>query len=307
MNANPQGSGLAGFMRALAAGLQWRLLLIWLLLMLLPAWIASWPMGAMLGSALDHSAHAKAWAEAFNGLAMGDLMVQLGRTGMPAIGAAAMAGGLVTLLLTPFLTGMVVASARSPSRLGFGELMHGGLHQYWRMVRVWLWTLPFWAVAFGIAAGAMHLADEHADKAVLQSDADLWHHGAMIVAIVVLVIAHAIAESTRARFGADPKLGSATRALGRGLKMVFGRPLASFGVYLITTLIGVALVLAFGMLRMRTPALGSSGVLLAFALTQLVVLSLAWMRTARIHGLARLAPRRRRSSLDGLQAAPSLG
>lgn len=304
MNSHRQNAGFSGFLGALGAGLQWKLLLIWLLLMLVPVAIAIWPMNAALGSLLDHSVHSKAWAESFDALGMGDVMVRLGKS-MPAIGAAAMAGFFVSLLLSPFLTGMVVTSARLPHRPGFSELMHGGLREYWRMVRVMLWSLVAWAVAFGVGAALMRMASEHAKTAILASQADLWTNIALVVIIVLMVIAHAVAESSRAQFAADPNLGSATRAWGRGLKMVFGRPLATFGMYLGVSIIGYLLVLLFGMLRMRMPAVGVGGAILAFVLAQLVVLSLAWMRTARIHALARVPRSRRQPSR--LSPSPALG
>lgn len=301
MNTHRQN---AGFVAALGAGLQWKLLLIWLLLMLVPVAVATWPMSAALGSLLDHSVHSKAWAESFSALGMGDAMIQLGKS-MPAIGAAATAGFILSLLLAPFLTGMVVSSARVSQRLGLGELMHGGLHEYWRMVRVSLWALVGWAIAIGIGAAAMHMAGNFAKTAILESRVDLWRHVAMAVMIVLLLIAHAIAEASRAQFAADPNLASATRAWGRGLKMVFARPLATFGVYLAISIIGYVLVLIFGMLRMRMPAVGVGGVIVAFVLAQLVVLSLAWMRIARIHALAGVSPQRRQSV--SYSQAPSLG
>lgn len=296
-------SGISGFLAALGAGLQWRLLLIWLVLMLIPVAVAAWPMSAALGSILDHSVHSKAWAQSFDALGMGDAFVQLAKW-MPAIGAAAAAGMMLTVLLSPFLTGMIVSSARSTHRLGFGELMHGGLREYWRMVRVLLWSLVGWGIAIGIGAVAMHMASEHAEKAILESSVDLWNHVAMAVLIILLVIAHAIAEATRAQFASDPALGSATRAWGRGIKMVFGRPLATFGMYLGVSTIGFVLVLLFGMLRIRVPAAGVGGMVLAFVLAQLVVLSLAWMRIARIHALA-CVPRNRRQA-SGLSASPAM-
>lgn len=288
-------AGFGTFVRALGAGLQWRLLLIWLLLMLIPAAVAAWPMSAALGSLLDTSVHAGDWATSWDALGMSDVFIQLSDW-MPAIGAAGMAAGLLTLLLAPFLTGMVVASAREGRSLGLGELMHGGLAEYWRMLRVLLWSLLSWAVALGIGAGLMHAADSHAKHAVLQSSVDMWNHAAFIVTVLLALIAHAIAEASRAQFAADRNLSSATRAYGRGIGMVFRRPLATFGMYLGVSVVGYALVMLFGMLRIRATPAGFFGILLAFVLAQLIVLSLAWMRTSRLYALSGVAGARRRGS-----------
>jgi hypothetical protein len=193
------------------------------------------------------------------------------------------------LLLSPFLTGMMVSAVRAGRRQSFGELVHGGVGEYWRMFRLLLWALVPFGIALLIGGGASHAADKHAEAAVLQSSAESGRHAASILLLVLLVLAHASVESARAHFAADPNLRSATRALGRGVGMLFRRPLATLGMYLGTSIIGYALVLLLGMWRIRTDAVGIVGVVLAFVLTQLVVAVLAWQRAARLYGLTAVA------------------
>lgn len=286
--------GSSGLVSALWAGLQWRLLLIWVLLMLIPTAVASWPMSATLGDLLDHSVHSADWASAFDSWVVGDVFMQVGKS-MPAIGAAGVAAALITIMLSPLLTGMVVTSARSSSRPGFVELLQGGLVEYGRMLRVWLLALISWGIAIAILFVLLKLSGDHAEQAIHETDVRLWSRTVLVISVLLLVWAHFVAESARAAFVVDRGLTSATRAFIRGLRL---RPRALLG-FLVVSVIGYALVLAFGMLRMRNPAVGGLGTVMAFVLAQLVVLSMAWMRIARIHAIAAALPGRRSGGLSG--------
>lgn len=288
MTRNDNRVGIGAFFAALVGGVQWRLIVIWVLLMLLPTCAAVLPIKNVLGSVLDHSVHSAAWAKQFDMLPMFDAFMHIGKQSAGIQGASALAM-LLTLLLAPFLTAMIVATLRAQRGLGFGELMHGGLGDYWRLFRLMLWSLLPFGIAIGIAAAAFGWADKSAEAATLQAVADSHHHIALWIAVLVLVLAHATMESARAQLAADPGLRSATRAFGRGFKMLLSRPLATLGLYLGTSVLGYGLVLLVGMWRIHTPAIGGVGTVLAFGLAQLIVVVLAWQRIARLHGLTTLA------------------
>lgn len=280
--------GLGAFRKALWAALQWRVMLIWIVLMALPTAIVTLPVGRALGALLEHSVHANALAHQFNGLYMGDALMLLVRHNGSIINGAGLLGLVISLLLSPFLTGVVVTAVREPRSPGLGELMHGGLREYWRMLRLMLWSLLPYAIAILIGVAAHHVADKRADAATLQSVADRGYLAARIVLIVLLVLAHAIMETGRAQFAADGELRSATRAFGRGIVLLVRRPLAALGLYLGTSIVGYVLAGLVGMLRIRIEAVGA-GFVVAVLLTQVIVLILAWQRTARIGALATLA------------------
>jgi hypothetical protein len=283
-------TGFGALFSAMAAALQWRLLLLWLLLMLLPATVVALPLWRSLADLLDHSVHADAWARQFDPLMFGDAAFALGRHAA-WLGGAAWLGLVLTLLLSPFLDGMAVGSGRAGRKLGFGPLLQNGWIEYGRMFRVMLWSLVPYAVV-ALAAGAVsHMADRHADQAVLESQADAAAHAAHWVLLAVFVLMQAIVESTRAAFIADTSLRSATRAFGRGIKQLLRRPLKTLLFYLVVSLIGLAIAGALGIARIHTTA-ADGGFWLALLLSQLIVAALGWMRVARLFALARLAPAR---------------
>lgn len=277
----------AALLRAPMAAMQWRLLLLWVLLLLIPTAVVSLPLWRALSGTIDHSIHAQAWASQFSASMFGDALADMHVSSW--FNGVALLGLLLTLLMSPFLNGMVVGSGRAGRPLGFSHLLQCGIVEYGRMFRVMLWSILPYAIMVGLAGFALHLSDGIGDKAVLQSQADRASHIALPVAVVLFVLAQAVVESSRAAFVADTGLRSATRALGRGFMQLLRRPLSTLLSFVLISVIGYAIALAIGVGRIHTPALGMTGVLLAIVLTQLVVLVIGWVRVARILALAEVA------------------
>ncbi len=279
---------LGALVAAPFAAMQWRLLLLWVSLLLLPTAVVALPLWRSLGELLDHSVRVPEWAQSFHAMMFGDVAMQLGRDG-GGLGGAALAGLLLAALLLPLLHGMVVAAGRAGRALGFGHLLQSGLIEYGRMFRLMLWSLLPYAVMLALAALAMKSAGERARVDVLQAQADAATHVAQGIAVLLFVLAQAIVESSRAAFVADVGLRSATRAFGRGVMQLLRRPLSTLLSYLVISAIGLGLALALGAWRAHVPALGSGGFVLALLITQLAVAVTGWMHAARVFTLARVA------------------
>lgn len=295
MNDRQKRSAFAAIGNGALGGMQWRLVLLWLLVTLMPAAVVALPLWKVLDTLLGHSVHAESWAVHFDGLMFADVVAALRRAnGWP--GAAFVAGAILTLLISPFLTGMAVAAGRANRSLGFGGLLQGGAVEYGRMLRMLILSLIPYALLALIAHGASSFADEKVDIALLPSTADMYEHGALAVILFFFVIAQAIVESARAQFIADIGLRSALRALGRGFTQFIRRPFATLFVYLVLTLVGTVLVALIASWRGHTTAVGS-GLPAGFLIVQLGVIVVAWMRTSRLLALAGLStvnPHRRR-------------
>ena len=284
-------TGMGALVHALWAALQWRLLLLWIVAMSIPTAIVALPIWSRLGNLLDHSVHSAEWARQFDALAASDVFAQFG-----GLGGASIVSVLVTLLLSPLLTGMAVTAVRAPRSPSFRELLHGGACEYWPMFRLLLWA----ALPFGIAAilggVALGFAAMYGSESILQSQADLATNAAMIVLVVLLVLAHAMVELARAQLAADPEMRSATRALGRGIGVLLRRPFSALGIYVVVSILGYLLVLLLAMLRVRTTPADFSGFIAATALTQLITMAVAWQRTARLFALTDLVRAGQRTS-----------
>ncbi len=288
MNRTSRRGGLGAAFAALASALQWRLLLLWILATLVPTLLVATPLWRTLQAQFGHSVHA---ARIAAGQDVSLLMQGLAKLGEHMDWLVAGLGGstLLMLLVAPWLTGMVVASLRAGRRLGFGELVHGGLAEYWRMLRMMLWSLIPLGVALAIGGGVMGAMRSGAEDAILATDADAAARNGMIVAGIVFVLLHATVEAGRGWLGADRALRSVVKAWWRGVKLLVRRPLATLLVYVIASLVGYGLAALFAWWRVRADGTGTGAFVLSFLLGQAVVAMIAWARIARVTGMASLA------------------
>ncbi len=289
--------GFASALRSTGAALQWRLLLWWAILLLLPAIVAALPLWQLLSANLDHSIHAARLAEKLDMLAISDLLV----IGRERHGAALGAGGLValalTLLLSPLLTGMTIAAVQAsqqaqqqaPQRLRFVPLLSAGAAHYGRLVRMLIWAVVPLGIAGAVAGMAFNAAGKTAESAILETDASHASHLALLATVILLVIVHASIDAGRAVLGNAPQRRSAFLAWWGGLKLLLRRPLSVLGSYVVVTAVGLAIAAALLLARVHVPALGAGGTVAAFLLTQLGVVVLGFMRSARLAALMELA------------------
>ncbi|MGH8032597.1 MAG: hypothetical protein ACREO8_09590 [Luteimonas sp.] len=280
--------GVATLFSALAAALQWRLLLCWLIALALPAAIAALPVWTTLQATFAQSPHTAAIAAGHNlPLAIDGLFAMAdGHVGLASGSVAAIA---LTLLLSPWLTGMVVASIRAGRRLRIGELAHGGLAEYGRMLRMLLWSVVPLGIALALGGALSGALDKHTAGAIFAVDAARATDIALAVLIVLAVFAHITLEAGRGWFAADVAATSVLRAWGKGVTLVLRRPLAALLVYLGSAVICYGLALLVAWLRLRTGTASGGGFAFGLLLTQVSVVLIAWARIARIYGYAALA------------------
>jgi hypothetical protein len=288
MNRTSRRGGLGAAFAALKSALQWRLLLLWIIATLLPVLLVATPLWATLQSQFGHSLYAADIAAGRNVPLLMQGLMKVGEH-MGWLGAGLGATTVLMLLLSPWLTGMVVASLRAGRRLGFGELVHGGLSEYWRMLRMLLWSLIPLGIAAAIGGGVIGAMAKGTEQAILASEVDSASRIGLVVAAVVFVLAHATVEAGRGWLGADNGLRSVVKAWWRGCKLLLKRPLATLLVYLVASIVGYGLALLLAWLRVRVDGVGMGAFVLSFLLGQLIVAMLAWGRIARLYGMADLA------------------
>lgn len=277
----------SSFLRAVRAALQWRLLLLWTALLLLPTVVATMPVMQLLAASLNFSVHAPELATALDLNTISDLGVANGRAGT-GIGNGGVLALVFTLLLSPLLAGMTIHAARAAGTPGFGSLFVGGVQEYPRLLRMLLWAIVPLGIVAGIAAGAFAGAKAYGAKAVLESDASHARLLATCIVALLFVIADASLDAGRAVLASDRRRTSAVKAWWHGLKLVLRRPFATLGIYLGITLAGLVVVGLLAVARLQVPPLGVAGFIGAFLLTQLAVLALGWMRGARLFAMLEL-------------------
>lgn len=284
----PRAAGPHGVLHAARAALQWRLLLWWAVLLLLPTAVAALPVWELLSASLDHSVYAARLAGRLDMIAYADIMHAARDQYAPALGAGSLVALALTLLLSPLLAGMALAAARAPEPLASGTLLAAGAQCYPRLARMLAWSVVPLGVAVTVGSSAHHLAGQVAETARLEADAERAAHLATLATVVLLLLAHATIDVGRAMLAADRRRTSAIGAWWRGCGQLVRRPLALLGTWLGITAAGlfVAALLAFA--RVHVPALGTLGTIGAVVLAQLVVLVLGWMRMARLFALTAL-------------------
>lgn len=282
-------SGRVNGFRALIGGLasaprHWRMLILWLLAALIPAIAASAPLRAMIADTFGYSPQA-ADIDAGNNIPLlaDGIMSMLRDGGGQALGLHIGVTVVFALLLSPLLSGMLVASLREGRPLGFGESIHGGLREYWRQFRVWLvLAIPLGAL-FGVASIVFGMIGKSADAAILTSQAKHLEYAGNAVMIVAFAIAQCALDATRAQFAADGQLRAAWRAALRGIGLMLRRPFS----------VGLVYVVTMGLAALVSPLivldLVKGNAVMAMLVLQLGTLVLGGLRAARLIGLARLS------------------
>ncbi|MFP5392293.1 MAG: hypothetical protein ACLGI6_12240 [Gammaproteobacteria bacterium] len=272
---------------AARAALQWRLLLCWAVLLLIPTLFTFLPVWRLLANNLDHSVHAARLAQALDLITLTDLKDAAVRE-RPLLTYASAVGVLVTLLLSPLLTGMAVGAARARPPARLRELLAAGWREYPRMLRMLLWALVPIGVALVIGDEVTTLATRRAHLATVEAGANLAQGFAAAVTIGLLLLAQASVDAGRAWMALDGARTSAIASWGRGVRALGRRPLAVLSVYLLLTVVGLAFAALLMLLGAQLKNGEWPGVLGGFLLTQAAVAVLAWMRIARLYAFMRL-------------------
>ncbi len=273
---------------AARTALQWRLLLLWAAWLLVPSALLMLPAWQLLSANLDHSVHGPALARALDLLAITDLMSAATKA-HAVLSNAGIAALLLTLLLSPLLSGMAISAGRAEGVLGFRALTAGALHEYPRLLRMLLWAVVPLGAALALGAGADALADRQAETAIVESRVDLLHLLAGGLTALLLVLAHVSLEAGRAVLALDRRRTSAVRGWWDGCVMLVRRPAATLGGFLTLSVAGLALAALLGVARLNLPGGTTPALLGAFLLTQAIVAVVAWMRAARLFALMDLA------------------
>jgi hypothetical protein len=270
--------------KAVRSALQWRLLLLWILVGAIPTALLALPLSTFLAAQLGHSAHATEWGSTVNVVMFVDLMEQL-RNAAGALMGVDIAALIALLAGIPFLNAMFVGLSRSDQPLRLGQLLHAGLADYGPMLRLMLVALIPLGIALGLGAVVMKVAHKYVEHAILRSDAVLAKRAGEALAALLFVYAHAGVAAGRAWLAFEPNRRSAFKAWWRGAKLVFFHPLRSLGPYLAITLMAALVLALLSLLRVELPSGTVWGFLVGFLVVQAIAAVIGWMHYARLFAL----------------------
>jgi hypothetical protein len=275
--------------RSFRRALQWRFLLLWLVLVALPAAIALMPAWRFLNEHLGRSPRAQELAAFLDSHAVADLLKELTQTRAGnAFEAGALGGALLLVLCMPIGAGAAIALVRAEETIGFGGLLAGAAEHYGRMLRMLLVALVPLGLAAAGAAGLSRAAAKAAEHAVLESQALRYARAAAIAGFLLFFMAQLTVDAGRAAFAVDPQRRSAWLAWWSGVRLLAHRPwrgLLSGAAPLALAALAAALLLS---LRLRVHQAGWNSLALAFLLAELAVAAVGWNRAARLIALAEL-------------------
>jgi hypothetical protein len=267
--------------RAAARALQWRPLLLLVLVGWIPTALVAVPVWRVLAENLDNSVHAAQWAQRLDVVMLVDVMARLALNGGSLAGAG-IAAVVALLLLMPFQNAILVSAARTDQRLGMGELLHAGLREYGPMLRMLLVSLIPLGVALALVSLAFKGLGKYREHAILEADVELAGWGLDVLAGLLLVYALAGIEAGRARFALDPRKRSAFKAWWRGFTLVFFHPLGCLGIFLGVTVPALVVVAVLAVLRAELSTAGGAGFLAGWLIVQLLAAVLVWAHFARL-------------------------
>jgi hypothetical protein len=269
---------------AMRSALQWRLLLLWILVGAIPTALLALPVSTFIATQLDDSVHAAEWASATNVVMFVDLMEQW-QKGAGAFAGTGIAAAIALLAGIPFLNAMFVGASRSDQPLPLGALLHAGLAEYGPMLRLMFVSLIPLGIALGLGALAMKGVHKYVEQVILQSDAQTAMRAGQALAALLFVYAHAGVTAGRAWLAFDSSRRSALRAWWRGAKLVFFHPLRSLGLYLAITLLAALVLALLSLLRVELPTGSVWGFLVGFLVVQAIGAVIAWMHYGRLFAL----------------------
>jgi len=270
--------------RAMRAASNWRLLLLWILIVSVPTAMLVLPIWRVAAEQLDHSVHAAEWTKQWNLVMLADLGERF-KAASGALAGSEVAASLAFLGLMPLLNGLFIAASRAGPTAKLGGLLRGGLTEYGRMLRMMFMALVPLGIVSGLGFAASKGLRHYREHAILESSVTHWKWAAFAVSGLLFVYANASVDAGRAFLALHPDRRSVVKAWWRGLRLVLAHPGRSLGPYLFITLVAALALAAAAWLRVELPPASVPGMILGWLNTQLIVAITAWMHFARLFAL----------------------
>jgi hypothetical protein len=269
---------------AARSALQWRLFVLWMVALLLPTLVFAIPFFQLFSAQFDFSADAAALARHLDFDNLDDLVSLFQQ--QKIMSQAEPVAVALALAILPWLSGVTLAAVRATAPLGFAAMTRAGFSDYWRMLRMSLWSLIPLAIAMAIGMGLGKAVEQYGEHATIEANVDNLRHLTQFISFLVLLIAQLTVEAARAQLALDSRLRSGLRAWFRGLKLLRRNPGATFVTFLLLTIAGGIVLSIFAVVRINLAAIGPLGLALAFIVAELIVVTVAWMKSARLFALA---------------------
>lgn len=255
----------------------WRVwLLIWLLTLAF-ALVAVLPIAAVMQTDLGHSLWAARMLGNFDATWMAEYVAATGSATL-AIPPIVIACGVLYLLLSAFLTGGIVSVfARADGTSGPADFWAGCGRNFWRLVRVLLWSLAAYAIAF--LAGS--LLDAVARKIWGEGMEERplvifgWFRATFV--LLLLLLLNMVFDYARIRVVVEDTRKTA-RSVLRSFRFVFCNFGLTAGTYGLVLLLGILLAALYWVLSGALPRTSLGLLLVVLIVQQVYVVLRVWVR-----------------------------
>lgn len=272
---------------ALRQGLDWRLLLFWVVGMVLPTLLAAMPIWRTLSGALDNYPLAHEVAQRFDMLAFSDLQSIVQRSSSALAGAALLAL-LAAAAVSPLLTAAIMAAAAEDERTPTASFAQRAIAWYGRSLRLWFVSLiPLALIGLAWLGISKGLAS-YSERATLESRVVLGSWLAWLGIALLALLLHTSVEAGRAELTANPESRSAFLAWLRGTRKALRQPFQTLILYLVPSALSLFVALLLAALRLHVSAESRPGFFFGALVTQLAVASIGWGRASRLFALTAL-------------------
>lgn len=282
--------GLPGYLvfgawRAFRQSLNWRIALVWMAAVLLPAvWIAYFAQRTWARE-LDHSVLAGALQSGVDVAVAAELMMRASEQGW-SLSRSAWPALVLFFFTLPWLMGLVVDSARRsrPPRR-FAELFKAGRTEYLRLLKLQLWGLALMALVGGIWSALNNWAVAYALKQVLEANATRVSWGIHAAGIAIFAVVLLSLDAARAQIVAEPWRRSAIAAWWCAVQGLAAHP-RRIMLWLFVSALGLGAAAGLGVCRLQMKSWAQWDGLKVLVVTELLVLVLVLTRIARVRALA---------------------
>lgn len=210
---------------------------------------------------------------------IGEAVLKYGEALMPLLGGVLVVG-ILYLVLNIFLNGGVVG--RLLDREGSSKLepfFADSGRYFWRYVRLFLLSLVFWALTFGIVLNLLSaLVRPLMENAWTEWLPLILSNLHLLIALLLLSVVRMIVDYARIAVVSDGE-GSVLRALRHALRFLGARFFRAWAIFLLLVVLTLAGTIVFYVVFGRFAAPGVAGVLAGLVWMQLYILFRVWMRT----------------------------
>lgn len=241
--------------------------------------LASIAPGAVLHSVVDKSLYAEEMSKHFDATVFLELLSKPEVSTLPWM-TGSLAAGLIFLFYTLFISGGVLGIYHQDRKLTRGQFFESCGDYFWRMVRLLLWSIIPFGIAFGLIAVVQRVSGKMASDAPRELQGFFVQVGGLFLCLVFALFVRAWFDLAQARTVIDRVRGMRVLTY-RSFVLAVRNVLRLLSMYLTATFVAGIAVVATWTLWLKIPHTSFRASWLLLELLTLVLVGVRlWQRAA---------------------------